>query len=70
MQPILINNFCEGQPLQLRTIAQTDAKPLIAFTQFSGGMTFNHAMSIDQAKDMAKQILKLAYAIELDATHE
>ena len=67
MQPILIDNFCGHSPLQIRTIEQTETEPLIAFTQFSAGMTFNHAMTIDQAKEMAKQILELAYSLEVTA---
>ena len=70
MQPILINNFCGHSPLQIRTIEQTEAEPLIALTQFAGAVSFQHAMTIEQAKEMAKQILELAYSIELEETHE
>ena len=68
MQPILIDNFCGHSPLQIRTIAQPEAQPLIALTQFAGAVSFQHAMTIDQAKEMAKQILELAY--KLETSHE
>lgn len=64
MQPILIDNFCNGAPMQIRTIEQTDAEPLIALTQFSGAMTFHHAMTVEQAIDMAKKILEVAYELQ------
>lgn len=67
MQPILIDNFCGLSPLQIRTIEQPEAQPLIALTQYSGAMTFQHAMTVEQAKGMAKQILELAYSLEATA---
>lgn len=68
MQPILIDNFCGHSPLQIRTIKLPEAQPVIALTQFSGAMNFQHAMTIDQAKEMAKQILEIAY--KLETSHE
>ena len=67
MYPILIDNFCGHSPLQIRMIEQPEAQPLIALTQFAGAVSFQHAMSIDQAKEMAKQILELAYSLEVTA---
>ena len=70
MQPILIDNFCGHSPLQIRTIEQPEAQPLIALTQFAGAVSFQHAMTVEQAKDMAKHLLELAYSFELEAIHE
>ena len=67
MQPILVNNFVEMWPLEIRTIKQKDESVLIALTQWSGAMNFQHAMTVEQAKDMAKQILELAYSLEATA---
>ena len=64
MQPILIDNFCEMWPLEIRTIKQKDDTVLIALTQWSGAMSFQHTMTIEQAIDMAKKILEVAYELQ------
>ena len=64
MQPILVNNFVEMWPLEIRTIKQKDESVLIALTQWSGAMNFQHAMTVDQAIDMAKKILEVAYELQ------
>ena len=64
MQPILVNNFVEMWPLEIRTIKQKDESVLIALTQWSGAMNFQHAMTVEQAIDMAKKILEVAYELQ------
>ena len=68
MQPILVNNFCNGSPLQISAV-DVLGKSVIALTQFSEpfDVTFQHAMTVEQAKGMAKQILELAYSLEAAA---
>ncbi len=64
MQPILVNNFCDASPIQLGTVNSEQLGILIQLSAHYGPMSLHHAMTIDQAKGMAKQILELAYSLE------
>lgn len=60
----LINNFCNGDPIELSHVIYDSSRPLIHINQRYGSMNFLHTLRPDQAREMAAALIAHADAVE------
>jgi len=60
MKTTLIKNFVGILPIELSAWKLSGREPVVSINQRGGGMSFQHAMTPDQAREMAAALVALA----------
>jgi len=70
MQTIYIKNYWNKDPIAVSSMTMSAHNPVVIVSQVSGSMAFNHAMTCDQAREMAAALLVAISEAEEQAAKE
>lgn len=62
-----INNYWKQDPITVFGLAIDNHKPMVMISQMAGSMTFQHALTPDQAREMAAALLVAVSDAETEA---
>lgn len=64
MKPVSVNNFVDGDPVEVVGITHSTCGPIVLIRQNIGSCSLQHSMRPEQARDMAKALLAAAEGLE------